>query len=65
MLWTKIAQKGYFKSRTDEHGYRILDIRSLLGTKFHSKQFWILAPNLPKKVISSQKEKKWTPLNST
>ena len=40
------------------HHHGILHIRVSQGTKFYSKQFLILRPNLPKMGISCQKQKK-------
>ena len=71
-FWTKFPQKEYFWSKNpkkqnktkNEHHHWILHIRNSVGTKFYSKQFWILGPNLPKKGIFGWKRTKWTsPLN--
>ena len=41
-----------------------MHIRISLDTKFHFKKFSTLGPNFPKKVISSQKKKGTSPMNS-
>ena len=66
IFWTKSAQKGYFQSKIDKINIpRILHIQISLGIKVYCEQVWIFGSNLPKKDISSQKQKKWTPpLNS-
>ena len=62
IFWTKYAQKGYLLSKTEKLNTTnwILHIQISLGTKFHLKKFWILGTNLPKKSISSRKQKSGT-----
>ena len=66
-FWEQICPEGVFsvKNEKTEHLHSILYSRVSLVTKFYSKQFWILGPNLPKEGIFGRKRKKWTPpLNS-
>ena len=67
IFWTKVCQKRIFpvKSRKIGHHHWILYIGISLGTKFHfnsNKQFLIMWPNLPKKVILGRK---WKNVNIT
>ena len=67
ICWTKFAQKGCFWSKTkSEYHHWILQMRMSLGNKFQLKlTCWFFGPNLPYRVISSLKQKRWTPpLNS-
>ena len=49
-FWEQICPEGVFsvKNEKTEHLHSILYSRVSLVTKFYSKQFWILGPNLPK-----------------
>ena len=63
ILWTKFAQKGYFRSKTKKANITIefcifqLDLLANLTLNWQFRHF---RPNLPKKSISNQKQKKWT-----
>ena len=70
IFWTKFAKKGsYFQSKTDKIDTTIefCIFELVFVSNFTlNKQFWIFGPNLPKKDIYGQKQKKWTSsLNST
>ena len=65
----QICQKGsYFQSKTDKADTTIefCIFELVFVSNFTlNKHLWIFGPNLPKKDIYSQKQKKWTPsLNS-
>ena len=63
-FWTKFAKKGsYFQSKTDKIDTTIefCIFELVFVSNFTlNKQFWIFGPNLPKKDIYGQKQKKWT-----
>ena len=64
IFWTKFAKKGsYFQSKTDKIDTTIefCIFELVFVSNFTlNKQFWIFGPNLPKKDIYGQKQKKWT-----
>ena len=68
IAWTKFAQKEYFQLKTETENsaiefcmFKLVKVPNLSLYW----QFWIFGPNLLKKGISSQEQKKWTsPLNS-
>ena len=60
---TKFAQKGCFQSKRKKVNsiteFSIFELVSVTNFSFNW-QFWLFGPNLPKKGISTQKQKKWT-----
>ena len=64
IFWTKFAEKGsYFQSKADKTDSTIefCIFKLVFVSNFTlNKQFWIFGPNLPKKDIYGQKQKKWT-----
>ena len=63
-FWTRSAKKGsYFQPKTDKIDTTIefCIFKLVFVSNFTlNKQFWIFGPNLPKKDIYGQKQKKWT-----
>ena len=60
-FWIKFAQKGYFRSKTKNLNIIIefCMFELVYVPNFSLKQeFWLFGPNLPKKGISSQKQKR-------
>ena len=60
---TKFSQKGCFQSKTENVNTTIefYVFKLVYKPNFNLNwQFWFLGPTLPKKGISSQKQKKWT-----
>ena len=39
-FWTKLTQKGYFRSKQNENQHWVLHIRINLGSKLYLQQFW-------------------------
>ena len=64
-FWTKFAQKGYFRSKTEKLNITIeFCMFELVYVPNVSLKwtFWFFGPNCPKQSISGRKLKKWTSL---
>ena len=68
IFWTKFVQKRYFQSTTNKRNttieFCIFELVQIPNFSLN-KQCWFSGPNLPKKIVSGLKQKKWRlPLNS-